>query len=205
PPRLSHSHIPEFSARHPMIPKLYVMPWKHDMKNQRLLLKNAGLAGIPVLPHEESLCLCGRERLCHGQDRTGLSHTSSSSDTYTHTQTGLTAHHSSHFSRYNSSVVTTRHLHQAPPPDTSTRHLHQAPPPDTSTRHLHQAPPPDTSTRHLHQAPPPDTSTRHLHQTPPPDTSTRHLHQTPPPDTSTRHLHQTPPPDTSTRPRRSQR
>ncbi|XP_026177918.1 uncharacterized protein LOC113139132 isoform X4 [Mastacembelus armatus] len=35
----SCSHIPSFSVRHPMIPRLYVMPWKQDMKNQRLLMK----------------------------------------------------------------------------------------------------------------------------------------------------------------------
>ncbi|XP_047448742.1 testis-expressed protein 43-like isoform X1 [Mugil cephalus] len=62
PHERSRSHIPTFSGGHPMIPKLYVMPWKQDMKNQRLLMKNAALAGIPVLPLEESLCFCGRER-----------------------------------------------------------------------------------------------------------------------------------------------
>uniref|UniRef100_A0A7N6BKV7 Testis expressed 43 n=1 Tax=Anabas testudineus TaxID=64144 RepID=A0A7N6BKV7_ANATE len=82
------SHIPTFSARHPMIPKLYVMPWKQDMKNQRLLKK----AGIPVVPQEESLCLCGRERLCHSQDSTSPSSAPLS-------QTALMAHRSSHFSR----------------------------------------------------------------------------------------------------------
>ncbi|KAJ8380961.1 hypothetical protein SKAU_G00017390 [Synaphobranchus kaupii] len=54
-----------------MIPKLYVMPWKEDMKNQRLLLKNGSLAQIPCGLHEESLFLERRERLCHGQDRVG--------------------------------------------------------------------------------------------------------------------------------------
>ncbi|KAM6944369.1 sperm-associated microtubule inner protein 10-like [Lycodopsis pacificus] len=109
----SCSHIPTFSARHPMIPKLYVMPWKQDMKNQRLLMKNAALAEIPVVPLEESLWFCGRERLCHSQDSTHLaSSSSSSSSSAPLSQTGLTAHHSSHFSRYNSSVVTTRRLHQ---------------------------------------------------------------------------------------------
>uniref|UniRef100_A0A8D0CZU5 Testis-expressed protein 43 n=1 Tax=Sander lucioperca TaxID=283035 RepID=A0A8D0CZU5_SANLU len=91
----SCSHIPTFSARHPMIPKLYVMPWKQDMKNQRILMKNAALAEIPVIPLEESLCFCGRERLCHSQDSS-----SSLSPSSAHlSQTGLTAHHSSHFSR----------------------------------------------------------------------------------------------------------
>ncbi|XP_042277101.1 testis-expressed protein 43-like [Thunnus maccoyii] len=116
----SCSHIPTFSAQHPMIPKLYVMPWKQDMKNQRLLMKNAALARIPVVPHEESLCFCGRERLCHSQDSNHSSPSSSSSSSSSSsastsaplTQTGLTAHHSSHFSRYNSSVVTTRQLYQ---------------------------------------------------------------------------------------------
>ncbi|KAL7391952.1 hypothetical protein ABVT39_017290 [Epinephelus coioides] len=114
----SCSHIPTFSARHPMIPKLYVMPWKQDMRNQRLLMKNAALAEIPVVPLEESLCFCGRERLCHSQDCTHRStsssfSSSSSSSSAPLSQTGLTAHHSSHFSRYNSSVVTTRRLYQA--------------------------------------------------------------------------------------------
>ncbi|KAA8592416.1 testis-expressed protein 43 [Etheostoma spectabile] len=104
----SCSHIPTFSARHPMIPKLYVMPWKQDMKNQRILMKNAALAEIPVVPLEESLWFCGRERLCHSQD----SRSSSSSSSGPLSQTGLTAHHSSHFSRYNSSLVTTRRLYQ---------------------------------------------------------------------------------------------
>ncbi|KAI4820992.1 hypothetical protein KUCAC02_028945 [Chaenocephalus aceratus] len=88
----SCSHAPTFSAQHPMIPKLYVMPWKQDMKNQRLLMK-------------ESLWFCGRERLCHSQE-------SPSSSFALLTQSGQTAHHSSHFSRYNSSVVTTRRLYQ---------------------------------------------------------------------------------------------
>ncbi|KAM7391040.1 hypothetical protein PAMP_021757 [Pampus punctatissimus] len=110
----SCSHIPTFSARHPMIPKLYVMPWKQDMKNQRLLIKNAALARVPVPPHEESLCFCGRERLCHSQDSNhgSTSPSSSSSVSAPLSQTGVTAHHSSHFSRYNSSVVTTRCLYQ---------------------------------------------------------------------------------------------
>ncbi|KAM7415555.1 hypothetical protein PAMA_017864 [Pampus argenteus] len=110
----SCSHIPTFSARHPMIPKLYVMPWKQDMKNQRLLIKNAALAGVPAPPHEESLCFCGRERLCHSQDSNHCSTSPSSSSSVSAplSQTGVTAHHSSHFSRYNSSVVTTRRLYQ---------------------------------------------------------------------------------------------
>ncbi|XP_042372132.1 testis-expressed protein 43-like, partial [Plectropomus leopardus] len=99
---------------HPMIPKLYVMPWKQDMKNQRLLMKNAALAEIPAAPLQESLCFCGRERLCQGQDSShrASSSSSSSSSSAPLSQTRLTAHHSSHLSRYNSSVVTTRRLYQ---------------------------------------------------------------------------------------------
>ncbi|XP_071340099.1 sperm-associated microtubule inner protein 10-like [Trachinotus anak] len=109
----SCSHIPVFSARHPMIPRLYVLPWKQDMKNQRLLMKNAALAGIPVVPLEESLCVCGQERLCHSQEANHSSTSPSPSTPSTPlSQTGLAAHHSSHFSRYNSSVVTTRRLYQ---------------------------------------------------------------------------------------------
>ncbi|XP_030581551.1 LOW QUALITY PROTEIN: testis-expressed protein 43 [Archocentrus centrarchus] len=103
----SSGHIPRFSPPYPMIPKLYVMPWKQDMKNQRLLMKAAALAGIPVVPLEESLCFCGRERFCHGQDST---YTTSSTPLFS--QTGLPAHNSSHLCRYNSSVVTTRRLIQ---------------------------------------------------------------------------------------------
>ncbi|XP_023130030.1 testis-expressed protein 43 [Amphiprion ocellaris] len=107
------SHVLTFSARHPMIPRLYVMPWRRDMKHQRLLMKNAALAGIPTVPLEESLCFCGRERLCHGQDSNNRSSSSSSSSSSAPlSQTLLTAHHSSHLSRFNSSVVTTRSLYQ---------------------------------------------------------------------------------------------
>ncbi|KAI1900254.1 hypothetical protein AGOR_G00048100 [Albula goreensis] len=112
PNKLAHSHIPAFSVRHPMIPKLYVMPWKQDMKNQRLLLMNANLAQIPVGPHEESLCLEQRERLCHGQDRTGPLDSSAHSPP----QTCLPPPIASHLSRYNSSLATTRGLYGVPPP-----------------------------------------------------------------------------------------
>ncbi|KAK2901698.1 hypothetical protein Q8A73_011444 [Channa argus] len=91
------SHYPTLSAKHPMIPKLYVMPWKQDMKNQRLLKKNAALAGIPVVPLEESLCLCARDRLWHSQDSTRSSTSSPSSAPLS--QTGRMVPNSSHFSR----------------------------------------------------------------------------------------------------------
>ncbi|XP_062310780.1 sperm-associated microtubule inner protein 10-like [Osmerus eperlanus] len=106
----SRCHAPKFSRRHPMIPKLYVMPWKQDMKNQRLLMKNAGLVEVPCVDQEESLYLEGRERLCHGQDRKELSNTSS----IIPGQSGATALNASHLSRYNSSAVTSRNLFQQP-------------------------------------------------------------------------------------------
>ncbi|KAJ8401642.1 hypothetical protein AAFF_G00379590 [Aldrovandia affinis] len=113
PNKSTHSHAPAFSIRHPMIPKLYVMPWKQDMKNQRHLLKNASLAQIPHGPHEESLCLEQRERLCHGQNRTGpLDSTSACSVP----QTCLPSPIASHLSRYNSSLATTRGLYGHTPP-----------------------------------------------------------------------------------------
>ncbi|XP_034027052.1 testis-expressed protein 43-like isoform X2 [Thalassophryne amazonica] len=93
-----------------MIPKLYIMPWKQDMKNQKLLKKNAALAGIPVVPLEESLYYGGCERLCHNKGSTSSSPSSTNSTCLC--QMGLTAHRSSHLSRYNSSVVTTKQLFQ---------------------------------------------------------------------------------------------
>uniref|UniRef100_A0A3B4UJ80 Uncharacterized protein n=1 Tax=Seriola dumerili TaxID=41447 RepID=A0A3B4UJ80_SERDU len=105
PPRRSCSHIPTFSARHPMIPRLYVMSWKQDMKNQRLLMKVDTREG-----NKRTTCLCEyilylnvdlnhwKSRLCHSQDANHCSSSSSSSSPPL-IQTGLTAHHSSHFSR----------------------------------------------------------------------------------------------------------
>ncbi|KAG7232411.1 hypothetical protein INR49_008874, partial [Caranx melampygus] len=71
----------------------------------RLLMKVETRAGessssrIPVVPLEESLCFCGRERLCHSQDTnhcssSSTSSSSSSSSSAPLTPTGLTAHHS---------------------------------------------------------------------------------------------------------------
>uniref|UniRef100_A0A3B3ZG63 Testis expressed 43 n=1 Tax=Periophthalmus magnuspinnatus TaxID=409849 RepID=A0A3B3ZG63_9GOBI len=107
-PRTS-GHAPRFSVSHPMIPRFYVLPWKQDMKNQRLLLQNAALAQIPLRPLEESLCLCSRERLCHAQKTPLRPHPSpglspgpgpSPSPGPDLVQSGLRAHHSSQFSRY---------------------------------------------------------------------------------------------------------
>ncbi|KAJ8285251.1 hypothetical protein GJAV_G00024660 [Gymnothorax javanicus] len=96
-----------------MIPKLYVMPWKQDMENRRLLLKNAGLAQISSRPHEESLFLGSKERLCHGQSRVGQL----DPGTPAPPQTCLPPPIASPLSRYNSSLTTTRGLYgQTPPP-----------------------------------------------------------------------------------------
>lgn len=67
------SHIPTFSARHPMIPKLYVMPWKQDMKNQRLLKKAGTTEGHKhtctmgcSVPFIVCVCVCFRTRIWQG-------------------------------------------------------------------------------------------------------------------------------------------
>ncbi|KAG8598030.1 hypothetical protein GDO81_002473 [Engystomops pustulosus] len=65
---LAHSHVPEFSERHPIIPKRYVMPWKQDMENRKLLTRHADLAGLYRGPQEESLFWQNKERLCHGEE-----------------------------------------------------------------------------------------------------------------------------------------
>ncbi|KAM9330926.1 sperm-associated microtubule inner protein 10 [Gastrophryne carolinensis] len=67
--RLVHSHVSDFSRRHPVIPDRYVMPWKQDMVNRKLILRHADLTGVYRGPHEESLFLSNKERLCHGEDR----------------------------------------------------------------------------------------------------------------------------------------
>ncbi|XP_043916719.1 testis-expressed protein 43 [Protopterus annectens] len=64
---LVHCHLPQFTPSQPVIPKRYVMPWKQDMKNRKLILKNAEHIGVSTGPHEESLYLEHRERLCHGE------------------------------------------------------------------------------------------------------------------------------------------
>ncbi|XP_063817132.1 sperm-associated microtubule inner protein 10 [Pseudophryne corroboree] len=65
---LAHSHAPEFSRRHPAIPKRYVLPWKQDMVNRKLIIQHAALAGVYRGPQEESLFLENKERLCHGEE-----------------------------------------------------------------------------------------------------------------------------------------
>lgn len=65
---LAHSHISEFSRRHPIIPKRYVMPWKQDMVNRKLITRHADLAGLYTGAQEESLFLQNKERLCHGEE-----------------------------------------------------------------------------------------------------------------------------------------
>ncbi|KAM3940121.1 sperm-associated microtubule inner protein 10 [Leptodactylus fuscus] len=65
---LARLHVSEFSRRHPLIPKRYVMPWKQDMVNRKLITKHADLAGLYRGPQEESLFLQNKERQCHGED-----------------------------------------------------------------------------------------------------------------------------------------
>ncbi|XP_042202832.1 testis-expressed protein 43-like [Callorhinchus milii] len=116
-----HLHMPIFSDMHPCIPRLYVMPWKHDMKNRKLILKKLVqkskliLSDLPELfsqhqalakiPHdftEESLFWSKRERLCHGQDRKCLE------DQMNHLTPGtiLQLPLSSHMSKHRSLVLT---------------------------------------------------------------------------------------------------
>ncbi|KAM8792544.1 sperm-associated microtubule inner protein 10 [Eudromia elegans] len=70
--RLANCHLPKFSNKNGMIPERYVMPWKQDMKNRKLILKNAELAGIYAGALEDSLFLGHRERLCHGEERKSI-------------------------------------------------------------------------------------------------------------------------------------
>ncbi|XP_063313020.1 sperm-associated microtubule inner protein 10 [Pelobates fuscus] len=66
---LSHSHLAEFSRKHPLFPKHYVMPWKQDMTNRKLILKHARMAGVYTGACEDSLFVENKERLCHGEER----------------------------------------------------------------------------------------------------------------------------------------
>lgn len=73
-PRRSCTHIPSFSARHPMIPKLYVMPWKQDMKHQRLLKKVEAENDTCTCTVSCSLCVCVCVSECRaGRDPRGSS------------------------------------------------------------------------------------------------------------------------------------
>uniref|UniRef100_A0A6J0TGZ0 Sperm-associated microtubule inner protein 10 n=1 Tax=Pogona vitticeps TaxID=103695 RepID=A0A6J0TGZ0_9SAUR len=69
---LVHCHLPRFSYRHGMIPKLYVMPWKQDMKYRTLNLKYADNIGLYSGSPEDTLFLNKSERHCHGEDRKKL-------------------------------------------------------------------------------------------------------------------------------------
>ncbi|XP_073480938.1 sperm-associated microtubule inner protein 10 [Aquarana catesbeiana] len=101
---LVHSHIPEFTRRHPMIPKRYVMPWKQDMVNRKLILRHAGQSGVHTGPQEESLFLENKERLCHGEDRHFIMEKMKIPSHMQHTDLSL---HSS-LSRYQSYMINQR-------------------------------------------------------------------------------------------------
>ncbi|XP_073511003.1 sperm-associated microtubule inner protein 10 isoform X2 [Phyllobates terribilis] len=65
---VSVSTITNIKGRHPIIPKRYVMSWKQDMVNRKLITRHADLAGLYRGPQEESLFLQNKERLCHGEE-----------------------------------------------------------------------------------------------------------------------------------------
>ncbi|XP_060616802.2 sperm-associated microtubule inner protein 10 [Anolis sagrei] len=69
---LIHCHVPRFSYRHGMIPKLYIMPWKQNMKYRTLNLKHAGNIGLYTGSLEDTLFLEKSERHCHGENRKKL-------------------------------------------------------------------------------------------------------------------------------------
>ncbi|KAM4710570.1 sperm-associated microtubule inner protein 10 [Discoglossus pictus] len=69
---LASTHIPELSKRHPLLLKRYVMPWKEDMVNSKLIRKHADLMGLCKRPREDSLFLENKERLCHGEERQSI-------------------------------------------------------------------------------------------------------------------------------------
>ncbi|XP_063151345.1 sperm-associated microtubule inner protein 10 [Candoia aspera] len=67
-----HCHLPRFSCKHGMIPKLYVMPWKQDMKYRALHLQHADQIELYSGALEDTLFLEKTERYCHGEDRKKL-------------------------------------------------------------------------------------------------------------------------------------
>ncbi|XP_066459232.1 sperm-associated microtubule inner protein 10 [Eleutherodactylus coqui] len=98
---LVQSHISEFSRRHPIIPKRYVMPWKQDMVNRKLITGHADLAGLYRGPQEDSLFLQNKERLCHGEERHII--TKKLKIPSLHQMTDFPLH--SHLSRYQSYMI----------------------------------------------------------------------------------------------------
>ncbi|KAK1174484.1 testis-expressed protein 43-like [Acipenser oxyrinchus oxyrinchus] len=103
---LVHAHLPVLTPRYPIIPKHYVMPWKQDMKNRTLILKNAKFAGIPHGPHEVTLFWEQHERLCHGEERTGLL----GETRYKIPQKLLNPPVTSLYSKYRSTLITRRDM-----------------------------------------------------------------------------------------------
>ncbi|XP_030049428.1 sperm-associated microtubule inner protein 10 [Microcaecilia unicolor] len=95
-----HTHVPIWSQRHPMIPKRYVMPWKQDMENRKLLFKIADHTQLHKGPEEESLYLENKERLCHVEDRESVMKKRSK-----HHISVMDIPFHSHFSRHRSSLV----------------------------------------------------------------------------------------------------
>jgi hypothetical protein len=60
--------IPCYSKLHPIIPRLYVPPWKMDMVNRNHILQNATLGGVPTFEHDEPLFLEKREQMCYNSE-----------------------------------------------------------------------------------------------------------------------------------------
>ncbi|XP_062985543.1 sperm-associated microtubule inner protein 10 [Elgaria multicarinata webbii] len=96
---LVHCHLPRFSYRHGMFPKLYVMPWKQDMKYRKLILKHADNVGLYTGAPEDTLFLDKCERHCHGEDRKQLLMK------VPHQMTVVDIPIYSHLSRYHKSMV----------------------------------------------------------------------------------------------------
>ncbi|KAL5009308.1 hypothetical protein ScPMuIL_014889 [Solemya velum] len=68
--QFSQTRVPGHSRLHPVIPRLYVPEWKTDMKNRRIITKNAALGGVPNFEHDENLFLDKREQLSYNiEDR----------------------------------------------------------------------------------------------------------------------------------------
>lgn len=64
------SRVPKYARLHPMIPRLYVPEWKQDMKNRKLILRNADLGGVPHYEHDDALFLEKREQFFYNvEDR----------------------------------------------------------------------------------------------------------------------------------------
>ncbi|XP_063429860.1 sperm-associated microtubule inner protein 10-like [Mytilus galloprovincialis] len=68
--KYSRQRVPDYSRSHPVVPSMYVPEWKTDMKNRKLIVKNAELGGVPHFEHDENLFLEKREQMFYNvEDR----------------------------------------------------------------------------------------------------------------------------------------